>query len=269
MYPRKFSGHRVVQLGAFMCALLGAVAIATPQALAVGILPPSNPISDCDQSSRLSGDWNLASLDGCRAEEGVGPIALPTNWSSLRPTEQGFVLINLERVSRGAAPIVGLSASLNALATRGAVAQSDPPFPSTGDGGGIWAGGPSIFAADTMWMYDDGPGGFDANADCTSGNSCWGHRDIILGEDGGGTLVAGGGFRARVGYGGSGGSYAYLIMSHYSTANLTFRWASELKYFTSRPGSEPVGSAAAARAKAAAARAAVQAAKKRAKARYS
>jgi pyruvate/2-oxoglutarate dehydrogenase complex dihydrolipoamide acyltransferase (E2) component len=250
--------RRLVELGASLFVLFGGAAVAAPQAMALGVLPPANPATDCDQSSSVSGTWNLASVDACRSNEGVGPVALPTNWSSLSPTEQGFVLINLERVNRGIAPIIGLSASLNTFATRGAVAQDDPPFPSTGDGGGIWAGASSIFAADTMWMYDDGPGGFDANSDCTSGSGCWGHRDIILGKDGGGTLVAGGGFYG----GGGGGSYSYLIMSHYSTADLTFSWASELKYFTGKPGTEPVGSAAAARAEADAADAAQQEAKK-------
>ncbi len=231
--------RRLVRLRACICVLLGGAVVAAPQAMALGILPPSNPRSDCDQSITASGNWDLGSLDVCRSREGVGPFSLPTNWSSLSPTERGFVLINLERVNRGIAPIVGLSASLNALAARGAVAHDDPPFPSSGDGGGIWAGATSLLGADRMWMYDDGRGGFDANDDCTSGNGCWGHRDIILGSDGGGTLVAGGGFHG----GGGDGSYAYLIMSHYSTANLRFSWAHELRYFASEPGTEPVGGA--------------------------
>lgn len=229
---------RRVFLRAAPCLLVCvcALALGVSRAAAVGVLPPSNPASDCDRSNAVSGNWTVASIDACRASEGVGPLELPTNWSTLSPTQQGFVLIDLERVNRGIAPVIGLSASLSALAVQGADSGNDPPFPSSGDGGGIWAGASSVFAADTMWMYDDGPGGFDANGDCAaSGSYCWMHRQIMLGSDGGGTLVAGGGFNG----GGGDGSYAYLVMSHYSTAGLTFTWAHELRYFEDAPAAEP------------------------------
>src|ERR1019366_3072418 len=66
--------------------------------------------------------------------------------------------------------------------------STDPGFPSTLTGGAKLKMGASNFAqgaanaliANDLWMYDDGPGG--PNADCTSSNSsgCWGHRDGIL-----------------------------------------------------------------------------------------
>ncbi len=209
--------------------------------MAAGILPPSNPAADCDHSANTNSVWSVTSIDACRALEGIGPLLLPSNWSALSPTKQEFVLIDLERVNRGLAPIVGLSAPLDALAATGAVNQSDPPFPSTGEGGGIWAGGGSVFGADMMWLYDDGAGGFDANEDCASNHSyCWAHRDIILGGDGGGTLVAGGGFYGSGGF----GSFADLILSHYATSDLTFTWDGELQYFAARPRTEVLGSAA-------------------------
>jgi hypothetical protein len=185
-------------------------------------------------------------INACRAEENVGPLKLPGNWDSLSAVQQGFVLINLERVNRGLPAIVGLSGSLNTLASAGAGSESDPSFPAGGfiGGGAIWAGAPSVLAADYLWMYIDGPGG--SNLDCTSSGSsgCWGHRDIIL-WDKAGTLVAGGGQTS-----GSGGiSSAYVVLSGYSTGNLTFTWANELKYFASKPGVEPLTGKAASAAR--------------------
>jgi hypothetical protein len=174
--------------------------------------------------------------------EDVGALKLPSNWDSLTTVEQGFVLIDLERVNRGLPPIVGLSPSLNQLASTAAVNDTDPSFPSGGySGGAIWAEAPSILAADRMWMYDDGPNG--SNADCSSAGDagCWGHREIILLNRTHGTLVAGGGYS-----GGGSGSFAYVVLAGYSTASLTFTWAGELKYFATKPDIEPLSKSAAA-----------------------
>jgi hypothetical protein len=242
MTKRPLTAIGLPQLCVLLSVTLALLWAGAPRVLAAGVVPPANPASDCDRSGQTAGTWGVASIDGCRAAEGIGALALPANWSSLTPVQQGFVLIDLERVNRGLSPIVGLSASLDAYATRGADSQTDPPFPSTGTGGGIWAGGGTVFGADTMWLYDDGPGGFDANEDCSSSPAeCWGHRDIILGSDGGGPLVAGGGFYGSGGY----GSFAYLIMSHYPTGGLIFTWAHELRYFQTQPRAEALGSAAA------------------------
>ncbi|HEX3615018.1 MAG TPA: hypothetical protein VHU61_00655 [Solirubrobacteraceae bacterium] len=179
----------------------------------------------------------ISAINACRATENVGPLKLPSNWGSLSAVKQGFVLINLERVNRGLPAIVGLSGSLNTLASAGAASESDPSFPAGGfvGGGAIWAGAPSVLAADYMWMYVDGPGG--NNLDCSSAGDrgCWGHRDIIL-WDKAGTLVAGGGYSGE----GATSSSAYVVLSGYSTGNLTFTWAGELKYFASKPAVEPL-----------------------------
>lgn len=188
----------------------------------------------------------IAAINACRAQEGVGPLVLPRNWSSLTPTEQGFVLINLERVNRGLPAIVGLSGSLNSLAAAGASGGADPSFPAGNvSGGGIWAGAYSVFGADYMWMYVDGPGG--NNLDCTSAGAagCWGHRDIMLWDRSAGPIVSGGGFASA----GGTDSFAYLVLTGYSTSNLTFTWAGELKYFGSKPGVEPLGKQAKAQAR--------------------
>lgn len=232
--------RRLAVIGVGACLLCSA-GTSIAQASTAGILPPRNPAANCDRSNAPEGDWGAANINACRALEGVGPLILPRNWSTLTPVQQGFVLINLERVNRGMPPIVGLSASLNQLASAGAAQNNDPSFPSGGfvGGGGIWAGVPSVLAADYLWMYDDGANGLNTNLACTSPGApgCWGHRDIILWDRTSAPLVAGGGYSA--------GSYAYLVLSGFPTANLTFTWADELRYFATKPTVEPAGKAAA------------------------
>lgn len=232
---------RLSALGAAGCLLLGAGAGAA-QAATAGILPPRNPASNCDQAALGGGYGSVTNINSCRATEGVGPLTLPTNWNSLTPVEQGFVLIELERVNRGLAPIIGLSSTLNRLAADGASNGDDPPFPAGGfmGGGAIWAGTGSVLAADYLWMYDDGPNGSNLACPSPGAPGCWGHRDIILWNRGAGPLVAGGGY-ASSGYG---GSFAYLVLSGYSTAGLTFTWSSELRYFTIKPTLERTGNVA-------------------------
>jgi hypothetical protein len=126
----------------------------------------------------------VADLDAARAAEGVGPVSLPGDWSSLTLAQQLLVISNLERVDRGLVPMLGLSARLNGYALQGAEAGEDPPFPNPlgGDAGTAnWAGGyPSALEADFSWMYDDGPG--SPNIDCHQAGDpgCWGHRDDTL-----------------------------------------------------------------------------------------
>lgn len=226
-------------LAAGLCLFLVAGAGAA-QAATAGVVPPSNPASDCSSG----GGSGLAAINACRATEGIGPLILPSNFDALTPVQQGFVLIDLERVNRGLPAIVGLSAPLDSLASSGAAAGTDPSFPSGNvAGGGIWAGAYSVLQADYLWMYVDGPGG--NNLDCSSGNTsgCWGHRDIILWDRTSSPLVSGGGFATA----GGTDSLAYLVLSGYSSANLAFSWAGELKYFASKPGIEPLGKTASAR----------------------
>jgi hypothetical protein len=117
-------------------------------------------------------------------------LSLP-GYAKLTPSQQLFVVVNLERTERGLAPAVVLSTSLNAIAQVGARAGRDPAMNSVPRrlyGGGRtvytsanWAGGwVNPLGADYAWMYDDGPGG--NNLDCRAGTSrlCWGHRDNIL-----------------------------------------------------------------------------------------
>jgi hypothetical protein len=202
-----------------------------------------NPSADCDRSSPRIGSLDLRRFDACRAKQGVGPLVLPRNWTTLTQSEQEFVLINLERVNRGIAPIVGLSSALNLLAATGAATSDDPAFPRHGmtGGGGLWGEASSPIGATYEWMYDDGPNGYDTNSDCPpdGGSGCWLHRDIIL-WNGRGPLVAG----AASDRGGDHGSYAFEVVSGYSTAGLSFTWAHELRSFVTKPGRETLGESA-------------------------
>jgi hypothetical protein len=153
--------------------------------------------SGIDTSTRCTAA-TLAALDHARALEGVGPMVLPTDFAQLTVPEQLFVVINLERVDRGLAPFVGLTAGLDGNARKGADAANDPP--PLGDAyllvDGEWAGG-SVNALDAVygWMYDDGAG--SGNLDCPRAGApgCWGHRHGILDDFGvGDRLVAGAAF---------------------------------------------------------------------------
>jgi hypothetical protein len=140
-------------------------------------------------SSALCVDAVLQAVDHARAIEGVKPMVLPTNFDELSVPEQLFVAIDLERVDRGLAPFVGLTAALDRNAQKGADDANDPPDPGSAyllvDG--EWAGG-SANGLDAVygWMYDDG---FNAgNLDCLQRGApgCWGHRKGILDNFGSG-----------------------------------------------------------------------------------
>jgi hypothetical protein len=122
-------------------------------------------------------------------------LSLPA-YAKLTPSQQLFVVVNLERTERGLAPAVVLSKSLNAIAQGGARAGRDPAMKSVPrrlHGGGRtvyasanWAGGwVNPLGADYAWMYDDGPGGNNLDCRAAASRLCWGHRDNILNRFGG------------------------------------------------------------------------------------
>jgi len=156
------------------------------------MLPPANPAANIAPSS---GDW-LSAIDAARAQEGVGTMNISESaLASLPAAEQEFAVVNVERVDRGLPPISYMTAQLDAYAQAGANGMTDPPIPPsvTGGsqvtwGGSIWAGQPSVLAADYFMMYEDGYGGSaTTNIACSLANpgGCWIHRDIILHEFGG------------------------------------------------------------------------------------
>lgn len=125
----------------------------------------------------------LSQIDAARAAEGVRPMQLPADFTSLAVAQQLLVVTNLERVDRGLAPVAGLAADLNAAATTAAAADEDPVV-SGFHGSELasnWVGSvPSTLLADFLWMYDDGAGAGNVECQQASDNGCWGHRHNIL-----------------------------------------------------------------------------------------
>jgi hypothetical protein len=141
----------------------------------------------------------IAATNDARAGEGVGAMRLPSNFFSLTPEEQLFVVTDIERVGRGEPPVAGLSTVVNGYAQSGAASNSDPRFnfaaiPSSNWwGSNVVSGALNALDANYTWMYEDGYGGY--NVDCTSPGAagCWGHRANVLTSTHGGTLVMGAG----------------------------------------------------------------------------
>jgi hypothetical protein len=202
----------------------------------LGTVPPAEPAANCAPAwaRMFTVPGALALIDYCRAQQGVGPLHLPSNFARLSVPEQMLVIIDLERVNRGEVPVAGLTAPLDRLAQRAAAAGVDP---DTGFGD-IWEGGPTSTAeADYGWMYDDGYAG--TNVDCGNPGDpgCWGHRDIILADNVSGPVVAGGGF--QLGRPGA-SSYTFALAVPAPGTKLVFSWAGELRYFGVPPGIEPL-----------------------------
>ncbi|HEY5026164.1 MAG TPA: hypothetical protein VII76_14405 [Acidimicrobiales bacterium] len=167
--------------------------IAAPVVDAPGILP-ANIVPQPDFLQSCTGSQyddslpcvaaTLQAIANGRSHEGLPPMVLPTNWSQLSPDQQIFVATNLERTSRGLAPLTAMATSLDQAARAGAAQNIDPGpprgFPFS-EWGSNWAGAVgSPLEAIYFWMYDDGAG--SANIDCTPSDpaGCWGHRENML-----------------------------------------------------------------------------------------
>jgi hypothetical protein len=181
-------------------------------------------------------DAVLAAVNHARALEDVRPMVLPTDFSNLSVTDQLFVAVNLERVDRGLAPFVGLTAPLNHNAQVGADEADDPPAlgPAYELDDAEWAGGASNgLDAVYGWMYDDGYN--SGNLDCPRRTSpgCWGHRKGILDDFGTGSdLVMGAAYdtASDVHAGDVGGTSMAVTLAVQSEAPTTFTytWAQAL-----------------------------------------
>jgi hypothetical protein len=149
-----------------------------PQPSPCSTHPPMTP-----PALKCADQTYLAEIDQARRAEGLGPMALPTDYPHLPAPEQILVVTNSERGSRGLPTFAGLTARLNYYAEAGARAHEDPSDP-TSAWASNWAGTSDPLEADFLWMYDDGPGG--TNLDCTTpaAGGCWGHRQNILGDYG-------------------------------------------------------------------------------------
>jgi len=138
-------------------------------------------------------------VNTARKMENLPPMVLPTNWYSLTPPEQLFVMADLERTARGLPPYLGINKVLSGSAQRAADTQSDPTsapgFPIGLDAehvsgmGSLWGTGFSAIESDYEWMYNDGWSGrrsttFNIACSSSSAPACWGHRNELLGFDG-------------------------------------------------------------------------------------
>jgi hypothetical protein len=240
-----------------------ALVIGAPRPAGAEAGPPPTPSANYQMSGGYNGPCanpaavtatcpaGLSSIDVARANEGVVPMSLPTNFATLTDPEQVFVLTNLERVDRGLPPISGLSSALDADGQAGVAGNADPPLPAGATASGNWGESPNLFSTVEMWMYQDGwEGSATFNAACTSPSApgCWGHRDNILGTYASPSLM--GAAAAPVP---AGTSVAEVIVASDTTDTPYFTWADVMAHLpvgvtdasvdvSSPPGASQVGS---------------------------
>src|SRR5579859_2089719 len=121
------------------------VTASAPANPATNRAPSDATMQNCQASPEGSAcvDSALADINAARAAEGVAPMVLPIDFTTLTVPQQLLVLANLERVNRGLAPIGGLSANLDSVAA-GAAVQAADANPSQFNGDVFtsnWAGG--------------------------------------------------------------------------------------------------------------------------------
>lgn len=159
-------------------------------------------------------DILLAAINTAQSSEHLRGFTLPSNFLSLDPAQQLFVWVNLERISRGVPPLVGLSPYLSAAATSALDKGEAPPFEKTygpvGVGVKLTEVAPGRYSGTYEWssfegggssmpmsgglvfalMYEDGwggpsfgPFGQTMNYECKSPKApgCWVDRDNLLG----------------------------------------------------------------------------------------
>jgi len=217
-----------------------------------GVLPPNNPsqnippnpnfLQNCagNQYDDSSGCVNatLQAIGNAREQEGLPGMVLPTDWTSLNPAMQLFVVTNLERTVRGLPPLTGMATALDGAASQGASQNADPTPPGGfpwSSWGSNWAGAVgNPLEAMYYWMYDDGLG--SSNIDCTQSNQsgCWGHRDNVLMSLNCNPCVEGDAMDAKAWQGNP--SWAELLVDTSGSPQLDFSWSSVLPYLPGSPG---------------------------------
>jgi curved DNA-binding protein CbpA len=154
-----------------------------------------NPLKYASLNSTTCTSFVQGAVNNARQSLGLSLISRPSNWYDLSPEQQMFVLINIERLTYGYPPYVGLNAELNKqakLAADGKIQSFTavpgfrpiPMKPAGLDFTEIY----NAFAVDYDFMYLDGKSGgnaFGTNKTCKTGreSSCWYERDMILGSD--------------------------------------------------------------------------------------
>ncbi|HZU80904.1 MAG TPA: hypothetical protein VE991_13380 [Acidimicrobiales bacterium] len=210
-----------------------------------GILPPQEPanmapspnfLQSCsgtqyDDSSTCVGA-TLSAIDNARAQEGLPGMTLPSNWTSLTPAQQIFVITNLERTVRGLPALTAMATSLDQAAAAGAAQNTDPSPPSGfpySQWGSNWAGAVgNPLEAMYYWMYDDGMG--SSNIDCTPSDpsGCWGHRNNVLLNLPCSDCLMGTGFNPTAWNGDP--SLAEILVETSGQPAVEFTWAQEQPY---------------------------------------
>ena len=202
-------------------------------------IPPTPDFLDVcypHTTSTTCTDEVVQATDTARAQEGLGPLHLPGDFSVLSPAEQLFVLTDIERVDRGLPPVVGLDPTLSVDAAGGAVANTDPSPTQVPSGMGLiawgsnWAENGNPLGSNYFWMYDDGEG--SGNIDCTPSNTagCWGHRENILGLSSyqatyGGTLLMGAAEDTGASHGGWVSDTELIVLASGPVSALDYTWA--------------------------------------------
>jgi hypothetical protein len=232
-------------------ALLTALAVPVASSGAA-LLPPQNPGANFGPNLEYNGPCaptevsascpeGLGTIDALRAEEGVVPMSLPTDFGSLTDQEQVFVVANLERVDRGLAPIAGMAGSLDANAQAAASSLTDPALPAYGGlRGSNWGESNNLFTTDNLFMYQDGwQGAGTTNLACTSPSAagCWAHRDNILASYASPTLMGSGVTTT----GNSLTSVAQLFVGSDTQDAPSFTWSQVTPFLPAGVGSSTVG----------------------------
>ncbi|MHB8681600.1 MAG: hypothetical protein ACYDA2_05850 [Acidimicrobiales bacterium] len=126
----------------------------------------------------------VQAIDNARNQEGIGAMTLPSNWYSLTPPEQLYVVTNLERTARGMPALSAMATELDQASAQAAANGQDPYPPSDFNSprwGGNWAGGAGNALEDIyFWMYYDGPNSNNVDCQNSGDQGCWIHRRNIL-----------------------------------------------------------------------------------------
>ena len=176
----------------------------------------------------------LDAIDAARAEEGLRPMALPSDFPQLTIPEQLFVAVDRERVDRGLAPFTGLTTGLDTGAQKGADAARLPARPGPGYASVTteWIGDvDNGLDADFQWLYNDGPESGVPGCSGTQTSGCWADRQIVLNRFGARHLVMGAAFdptgdTAREDLGGS--SLAATLATSSVAGHYAYTWKQAL-----------------------------------------
>ncbi len=167
-------------------ASFGPSEIAVPK----NIVPNPNFLGSCRTAVITTAHVNeeVAAINHARRIEGVAPMRInAARFARLTGGEQILVVVDLERVARGLAPVAALTSQLDVMVAHDTFSSKDPVFVGWHLAGGNavtawasnWAGGLDVLGSDYIFMYDDGVG-YNLECPTTGSVGCWAHRDNVL-----------------------------------------------------------------------------------------